>query len=106
MLGEIKEMSLGTSLALAEEYKDNYRDINAFKIKTHLIGLDSDGVKELKVLNRIIRYTQTGIEFEADQLPSEELLKKCRRANKIMPDVIQTKPSQLPSSAAAADSFH
>ena len=37
-----------------------------FKIKTSKIGPDKSDEKELKILNRIIRYTNNGIELEAD----------------------------------------
>ena len=36
-----------------------------FKIKTSKIGPDKQDEKELEVLSRILRYTQTGIEMEA-----------------------------------------
>ena len=39
--------------------------------------------------------TKTGIEFKPDQLLSDNLLSRCRIANKMMPDITQTK--QLPS---------
>ena len=37
-----------------------------FKIKTSKIGQDTKDEKELKILNRIVRYTDHGIELEAD----------------------------------------
>ena len=37
-----------------------------FKIKTSIIGPDDKDEKEIKILNRIIRYTKSGIELEAD----------------------------------------
>ena len=37
-----------------------------FKIKTSIIGPDKNDNKEIKILNRIIRYTEHGIELEAD----------------------------------------
>ena len=43
----------------------------AFKIKTSLIGPEKTDNKELKILNRIIRYTDNGIELEADFRHSE-----------------------------------
>ena len=39
---------------------------SAFEIKTDRISSVKDKKKELKVLNRIIRYTECGIEMEAD----------------------------------------
>ena len=37
-----------------------------FKIKTKLIGPEESDDKELKVLNRIVRCTKNGYEYEAD----------------------------------------
>ena len=49
-----------------------------FKIKTSIIGSEEEDEKELKILNRIIRMTPKGIEYEADlrhaELISEEML--------------------------------
>ena len=49
-----------------------------FKIKTSIIGSEEEDEKELKILNRIIRMTPRGIEYEADlrhaELISEEML--------------------------------
>ncbi len=42
-----------------------------FALKTHIIGPESGDDKEAKVLNRIIRYTPTAIEFEGDQRHAE-----------------------------------
>ena len=37
------------------------------EIKTQIIGMSAEICKEVKVLNRIIRYTESGIELEADR---------------------------------------
>ena len=37
-----------------------------FKIKTSMMGPDKNDNKEIKMLNRIIKYTSSGIELEAD----------------------------------------
>ena len=47
-----------------------------FKIKTHLIGPEKTDKKDLKVLNRIIRYTESGIELEADLRHAELIIKQ------------------------------
>ena len=47
-----------------------------FKIKTNLIGPDKGDDKELKVLNRIIRYTDNGLELEADLRHAEIIVKQ------------------------------
>ena len=49
-----------------------------FKIKTHKIGPEAKGNKELKVLNRILRYTNEGIEMEADLRHAELIVKQLR----------------------------
>ena len=40
--------------------------LEKLKIKTNNIGPDAKDEKDLKILNRIIRYTKEGIELEAD----------------------------------------
>ena len=48
----------------------------SFKIKTDLIGPGKDDKKELKVLNRIIKYTNEGIELEADLRHADLIVKQ------------------------------
>ena len=47
-----------------------------FKIKTSKIGPEKDDDKELKVLNRILRYTDSGIEMEADLRHAEIIVQQ------------------------------
>ena len=42
-----------------------------FKIKTQVIGGTSEAVKEGRLLNRVIRYTEDGWEYEPDQRHAE-----------------------------------
>ena len=46
------------------------------KIKTSKIGPEKDDEKELKVLNRILRYTKSGIEMEADLRHAEIIIQQ------------------------------
>ena len=45
-----------------------------FKIKTNIMGPGKDDNKEIKILNRIIRYTKNGLELEADLRHSELII--------------------------------
>ena len=47
-----------------------------FETKTNNIGPEKDDKKELKVLNRIIRYTDEGIELEADLRHAELIVQQ------------------------------
>ena len=47
-----------------------------FKIKTNLMGPGKNDAKEIKILNRIIRYTNNGLELEADLRHSELIIKQ------------------------------
>ena len=47
-----------------------------FKIKTSKIGPEQKDDKELKALNRILRYTKTGIEMEADLRHAEIIVQQ------------------------------
>ena len=41
---------------------------------------------------------ETGFDFDPEKLPPEDLIERCRRASKIMPDVTHVKPHPKPSS--------
>lgn len=47
-----------------------------FLLKTDVIGPGNQQKREVKILNRIIRYTRTGIEYEADARHSELIIKQ------------------------------
>ena len=47
-----------------------------FKIKTQTIGQGGETVKEARILNRIIRYTEDGWEYEPDQRHAELIVKE------------------------------
>ena len=42
--------------------------------------------------------TETGCDFDPEKLPPEDLIERCRRASKIMPDVTHVKPRPKSSS--------
>ena len=46
-----------------------------FEIKTKKVGLGPEEVKETRVLNRVIRVTEQGWEYEADQRHGELVVK-------------------------------
>ena len=52
--------------------KENIEKI-VCEIKTNRIGPKEDDNKELKIRNRIVRYTQNGIEMEADLRHAETI---------------------------------
>ena len=60
-----------------------------FKIKTNKIGPEKTDEKELKVLNRILRYTESGIEMEADLRHAEIIVQQLGLEN--------AKPLSIPS---------
>ena len=60
-----------------------------FKIKTNKIGPDEKDEKQLKVLNRILRYTRGGIEMEADLRHAEIIVQQLGLEN--------AKPLSVPS---------
>eukprot|EP00973_Karenia_brevis_P035574 4905582-Karenia_brevis.AAC.1 len=47
-----------------------------FEISTEIIGPELDDKKQLKVLNRIITYTQDGIEYEPDPRHAEIIVQE------------------------------
>ena len=60
-----------------------------FKIKTSKIGPDKNDEKELKILNRILKYTESGIEMEADLRHAEIIIQQLGLDN--------AKPLSIPS---------
>ena len=46
-----------------------------FKIKTQLIGRGKDKISEGRILNRVIRYTDIGWEYEPDQRHAELIVR-------------------------------
>ena len=55
---------------------DGTSAFKGLKIKTSKIGPEKDDEKELKVLNRIRRYTKSGIEMEADLRHAEIIVQQ------------------------------
>ena len=49
---------------------------NKFEAKVNVIGPDADEEKEVRILNRIIRWTSTGLTYEADQRHAELVVKE------------------------------
>ena len=47
-----------------------------FRIKTSVIGSFKDGVQEARVLNRTIRITEQGWEYEPDQRHAELIVEE------------------------------
>ena len=45
-----------------------------FEIKTEILGPDEGEVKELRILNRVIRLEENGLEWEADQRHAELII--------------------------------
>ena len=57
---------------------------NKYKLKTDTLGPDSQDLKELKILNKILRIHQRGVKVEADprhaELVAEDLgLESCKK---------------------------
>jgi len=52
------------------------RMTNKFEAKVNVIGPDADEEKEVRILNRIIRWTSTGLTYEADQRHAELVVKE------------------------------
>ena len=47
-----------------------------FEIKTKLIGLKECGPREERILNRVIRVTKNGWEYEADQRHADLIIRR------------------------------
>ena len=47
-----------------------------YKIKTEMLGADQEDVKEVKILNKIVRMTADGVEMEADPRHAELIVKE------------------------------
>ena len=48
----------------------------SFKIKTNVIGPGQEDDKELKILNRVVRFTGEGVEYEGDIRHAEIIVKQ------------------------------
>ena len=57
-----------------EEFEGWLKD--RFEIKTKKVGMDCDLCREARVLNRIVRVTDRGWEYEADQRHAEMIVKE------------------------------
>ena len=65
------------STAEASELKWFRRKLDdRFKVKTQVVGLDCDAVCEGRILNRVIRCTEQGWEYEPDQRHAELMVKE------------------------------
>ena len=53
----------------------------AFQIKTEVLGPDENEVKELRVLNRVIRWESAGITWEADPRHAELIVQHLKLAD-------------------------
>ena len=47
-----------------------------YKIKTEVLGTGKEDVKEVKILNKVIRLTEAGLEFEADPRHAELIVRE------------------------------
>ena len=63
-----------------------------YKIKTERLGGSASDAKEIRVLNKVLRYTPTGLEIEADPRHAERIIRDLKLAN--------AKPSKVPGSKA------
>jgi hypothetical protein len=52
-----------------------------FEIKTEVVGLGSEEVREARILNRVIRVDENGWEYEADQRHGEMIIKSLEMTN-------------------------
>ena len=52
-----------------------------FKIKTEILGPDEGEVKELRILNRVVRWEEDGLEREADQRHAELIISQLDLSN-------------------------
>ena len=66
---------------------------NKYELKTSVIGHGEGACEEGKVLNRIIRYTRRGIEYEADQRHAEIIADQLRVKEKKAYKVPYEKPT-------------
>ena len=48
-----------------------------YSVEVQMIGPRHDDPKEMKVLNRTVRWTREGISYEADEKHAEKLIKSC-----------------------------
>ena len=65
-------VAIGTDKQLAKT-KETLK--NKYKIKVEELGRSEESKKEVKILNKIVRYTGDGIEFEADPRHAEMVVK-------------------------------
>ena len=49
---------------------------NKYEIKTDILGPGATHKKDIRVLNRVLRWTQGGIEYEPDQRHAELVVKE------------------------------
>ena len=59
-----------------------------YKIKTERLGPDPTDSKEIRVLNKILRYTEQGLELEADPRHAEMIVRDL--------NLQSAKPSRVP----------
>ena len=59
-------------LWLIEKMKEN------FELKAQMLGPEKGSTKEIRILNRLIRWTGQGIEYEADQRHSQKIVSDLR----------------------------
>ncbi|MBN71658.1 MAG: hypothetical protein CME32_20555 [Gimesia sp.] len=78
-------VAVGTRSSL-EETKQTLQ--NKYKLKIEMLGDEEDCVHEVRILNKIVRRTTTGVEMEADPRHAELVIKDLGLAN--------AKPSPVP----------
>lgn len=50
----------------------------SFELKAHVLGPEEGSTKEIRILNRLIRWTEQGIEHEVDQRHSQKIVSDLR----------------------------
>ena len=68
-----------------------------YKIKTETLGLADGDVKEVKILNKIVRVTKDGVELEADPRHAELVIRELGLEN--------CKPSKVPGVKMNSDRY-
>ena len=77
-----------------------------YSVEVQMIGPRHDDPKEMKVLNRTVRWTREGISYEADEKHAEKLIKSCgvvEGATAVTPGVLDTHAKDEGEQASPAE---